>query len=142
VSNKGAHCILDVGWKALSTYNSSSANGVQKYRAVKVGSTIDTIDLNVAATTLALGVVQEDIDATKVATGKAVANVRYLGVTKMVVQTAASIVEGSLITCGNAGGAVIAASTNKVIGICVGTPGTVAAGDYIDVLLTPGAIAP
>lgn len=141
MSNKGAVCIIDLGWKVLSTYNSSSANGVQKYRAVKA-ATGDTIDLNVAATTIAFGVVQEDVDQVKVATGKVVANVRIMGVTKMVVQTAASIAIGSLITCGNAGGAVIAASTNKVIGICIGAPGTIAAGDLIDVLLTPGAVAP
>lgn len=141
MANKGAHCLLDIGWKVLSTYNSSSTNGVQKFRAVKP-ATGDTIDLNVAATTFAFGVVQEDIDQVDVATGKAVANVRVQGVTKMVVQTATSIVVGSLITCGNAGGAIIAASTNKVIGVCIGAPGTIAAGDYIDVLLTPGAVAP
>lgn len=140
MSNRGAHCILDQGWPVLSTYNSSAAAGVTKYRAVKWAAA-GTIDLNVAATTLAIGVVQEDVDQTKVATGKVVANVRVLGVTKMVVQTAASIVAGSLITCGNAGGAVIAASTNKVIGINLSTQ-TIAAGDYIDVLLTPGAVAP
>jgi hypothetical protein len=141
MSNRGAICILDQGYPVLSTYNSSAAGGVTKFRAVKP-ATGGTIDLNVAATTLAFGIVQEDIDQADVATGKAVANVRVLGISKMVVQTAASIAVGSLITCGSAGGAVIAASTNKVIGICIGAPGTVAAGDYIDVLLTPGAIAP
>jgi hypothetical protein len=141
MSNKGAHCILDVGWKVLSTYNSSAAAGVTKYRGVKT-ATGDTIDLNVAATTVGFGIVQEDIDQVDVATGKAVANVRVLGVSKMVVQTAASIAIGSLVTCGNAGGAVIAASTNKVVGLVIGAPGTIAAGDLIDVLLTPGLVAP
>lgn len=141
MSNRGAHCILDQGWKVLSTYNSSSANGVQKYRAVKVGATADTIDLNVAATVLSLGIVQEDIDQVKVATGKTVANVRILGVSKMVVQTATSIVQGSRISVGNAGGAIIAASTNQQIGVCL-TSGTIAAGDLIDVLLTPSVVAP
>jgi hypothetical protein len=140
MSNRGAHCILDQGWLVLSTYNASAATGVQKFRAVKI-ATGGTIDLNVAATTLAIGVVQEDLEVAKVATNKAVVGVRLIGVTKMVVQTAASIVAGSLITCGNAGGAVVAASTNKVIGINLSTQ-TIAANDLIDVLLTPGAIAP
>lgn len=137
----GGNFVLDKGWKVLSTYNSSAAAGVTKYRGVKFAST-DHIDLNVAATTIGLGVVQEDIDAAKVATGKAVANVRMMGITKMVIQTAASIAVNSLITVGNAGGAVNAASTNKVVGICVGAPATPAAGDLIDVLLTPGLVAP
>lgn len=141
MSNKGAQCILDMGWKVLSTYNSSNAAGVTKFRGVKP-ATGDTIDLNVAATTIGFGIVQEDVDQVKVATGKVVANVRVLGVSKMVVQTATSIAIGSLVTCGSAGGAIIAASTNKVVGIVIGAPGTIAAGDYIDVLLTPGLVAP
>jgi len=136
----GAHCILDQGWKVLSTYNSSAAAGVTKFRGVKMVSG-DVIDLNVAATTPSIGVVQEDIDAAKVATGKAVANLRVLGVTKLYVQTATSIVQGSRLTLGNAGGAVIAASGNQQVGICL-TTGTIAAGDLIDVLLTPFATAP
>jgi hypothetical protein len=133
--------VIDKGWKVLSTYNSSNAAGVTKFRGVKFAST-DHIDLNVAATTIGLGVVQEDIDQAKVATGKAVANVRMMGITKLVVQTATSIAVGARITLGNAGGAVIAASTNQVVGICVGAPATVDAGDLIDVLLTPGLVAP
>lgn len=130
----------DKGWKVLSTYNSSAAAGVTPYRGVKTAAG-DTIDLNVAATTMGIGVVQEAIDASKVATGKAVANVRMMGITKLYVQTAASIVQGSRLTLGNAGGAVIAASTNQQIGINLSSI-TVAAGDLIDVLLTPGAVAP
>jgi hypothetical protein len=140
MANRGAHCILDQGWPVLSTYNTSAVGGVTKYRGVKIAAG-GTIDLNVAATTIGIGVVQEDIEVAKVATGKAVASVRILGVSKMVVQTAASIVAGSLITCGSAGGAVIAASTNKVVGINLSTQ-TIAAGDLIDVLLTPGVVAP
>lgn len=137
----GGNMVIDKGWKVLSTYNSSNAAGVTKFRGVKFAST-DHIDLNVAATTIGLGVVQEDIDQAKVATGKAVANVRMMGITKLVVQTATSIAVGARITLGNAGGAVIAASTNQVVGICVGAPATVDAGDLIDVLLTPGLVAP
>jgi hypothetical protein len=139
----GGNMVLDKGYKVLSTYNSSAAAGVTKFRGVKWVTT-DFIDLNVAASTIGIGVVQEDIDQVDVATGKAVANVRMLGITKLVVQTAASITFMSRITLGNAGGAVIAATGNQQIGLCVGLPGpnALAAGDLIDVLLTPGIIAP
>jgi hypothetical protein len=136
----GSDYVLTKGFKVLATYNSSAVAGVTKFRGVKF-ATGDTIDLNVAATTLGVGIVQEDIDATKVATGKAVAAVAMMGTSKLVVQTAASIVQGSRVTLGNAGGAVIAASTNQQIGICM-TTGTIAAGDLIDVFLTIGQIAP
>ena len=124
----------------MSTYNASAAAGVTRYRGVKIGAG-DTIDLNVAATTMGIGVVQEDIDQVDVATGKAVANVRVIGVSKLYVQTAASIVQGSRLTLGTAGGAVIGASGNQQVGINLSSI-TVAAGDLIDVLLTPGAVVP
>lgn len=140
----GGNYVLDKGYQVLKTYNGSAVAGVTRYRGVKLTTVSSAIrlDLNVAATTFAIGVVQEDIDAVKVLYGNAVAGVRLLGITKMFVQTGTSIVIGSPITCGNAGGAVLAATggTNFVIGTCVGMSvpgGTVAAGDLIDVLLMP-----
>lgn len=141
----GGNYVLSKGYPVLKTYNSSAAAGVTRYRAVKltVVSSAIRIDLNVAATTFAIGVVQEDIDAVKVAYGNAVANVALLGITKMYANTTpGAIAIGSPITVGNAGGAVLAATggTNYVIGTCVGMSvpgGTVAAGDLIDVLLSP-----
>jgi hypothetical protein len=144
----GGNYVLDKGYPVLSTYNSSAATGVQAYRAVKfsVSGSKATVDLATAATSQPLGVVQENIDAVKVATGKTVADVRILGITKMVANTTpGAIALGSPIMVGSAGGAVLAATggTNYVIGVCVGMTvpgGTVAAGDLIDVLLTPSAI--
>jgi len=136
----GGNYVLSKGFKVLATYNSSAAAGVTKFRGVKFAAG-DTIDLNVAATTMGVGIVQDDIDQVDVATGKAVAPVAILGISKLVVQTATSIVQGSRLTLGNAGGAVIAATGNQQIGICY-TTGTIAAGDWIDVFLTPGQIAP
>lgn len=134
----GGNFVVDKGWKVLSTYNASAAAGVTRYRAVKLGATADTIDLNTAGATLSVGVVQEDVDQTKVATGKVVADVRMMGITKMFVNTTpGSIVQGSKVMVGSAGGAVLATATNIPIGICL-TTGTIAAGDLIDVLLTPG----
>lgn len=144
----GGNYILSKGFPVLATYNSSAAAGVTAYRAVKFAVTggKQFIDLNVAATVWSIGVVQENIDQVKVATGKTVANVAVEGITKMYANaTPGAIVLGSPIMVGNAGGAVLAtgSSTNFYIGICVGLSvpgGTVAAGDLIDVLLTPGAV--
>src|SRR5262245_38463462 len=95
----GANYVLDKGFPVLSTYNSSAAAGVTRFRAVKyaVASSTAFIDLDVAATTQPLGVVQEDIDQVKVATGKTVAGVRLMGITKLYVQTGTSIALGSAI---------------------------------------------
>lgn len=138
----GSTYVLDKPFTVLSTYNSSSANGVQQYRIVKL-ATDGTIDLatNATATSGNIGVVQENIDATKVATGKAVADVRVMGITKVVVQTATSVTVGVRVMCGSQGGAIVAATTgSEVLGIVVGSNaafGTISAGDIIDVLLTP-----
>lgn len=140
----GSNYVLDKGFPVLSTYNSSSANGVQRFRAVVVNSS-GQIDLSTAATSTVnlVGVVQEDIDATKVATGKAAADVRVLGISKVVVQTATSLAIGVRVMSGSAGGAIVAATAgSRVLGIIVGTNATAAtivAGDIVDVLLTPGS---
>src|SRR6476660_2519520 len=86
----GANYVLDKGFTALSTYNASSSNGVQAFRLVKITAQ-DQIDLNVLATTISIGVVQEDVDVAKVATGKAVVDVRILGISKVVAGAAISI---------------------------------------------------
>jgi hypothetical protein len=148
----GGNYVLDKGYQVLKTYNASFASGVQRYRAVKLTTVSSAIrlDVNAAHATFQIGVVQEDIDAVKVAYGNAVADVRLLGITKMVVAVGTSIVIGSKIAAGgtggtsNAGGAILAVTSDPIVGICVGMSvpgGTVGAGDLIDVLLTPGAVA-
>lgn len=136
----GSNYVLDKGFPVLSTYNGSAAAGVLAYRVVKWSST--AIDLQTASTATSgtLGVVQESIDAAKVATGKVVADVRLLGITKVLVTTATSLAIGVRVMAGAAGGVVLATTTNQVLGIIVGvgTSGTITAGDLIDVLLVPG----
>lgn len=141
--------ILDKSFPVLSTYNSSAAAGVTAYRVVKVSTAtaVPTIDLctSASAGAVSLGVVQTNIDRDEVATGKAVAPVRVMGVTRVVANTTpGSIVLGSKVMCGGAGGVVLAATAGStVLGIVIGMSvvgGTVAAGDQLDVLLTPGAI--
>lgn len=140
----GANYILDKAFEVLSTYNSSSANGVQAYYCVTANSTTGRIDLQATATNRVTGIVQENIDATKLGTasvGKVFANVRLLGVSKVkVAATPGTIVIGSLVAASTAGGVKLGVSTNIPVGIVVGPVpiGTPAAGDLIDVLLTPG----
>lgn len=145
MAGAGSNFVLDKGFLVLSTYNSSAVAGVTPFRCVAIHATLGTVDLNATATVLSIGVIQEGIDAVKVATGKVVADVRMMGVTKVrVSDTPGSIVLGSRVapsgTAANAGGVKLAVATNAVLGICVGLTGTVAAGDLIDVLLTPGII--
>lgn len=144
----GSNTLLDKGFEVLSTYNSSATTGVTAWRCVTASSSTGKIDLNATATTRTTGIVQENVDAAKVATGKVVANVRLEGISKVrVSDTPGTIVIGSIVaasgTSTNAGGVKLGVSTNIPVGIVVGpTPiGTPAAGDLIDVLLTPGAPA-
>lgn len=141
--------ILDKSFPVLTTYNSSAVAGVVAFRCVKfaVASSTAYIDLQTtaAAGAVTVGVVQENVDQAKVATGKAVVNVRVMGVSRVVANTTpGSIVLGSKVMCGSAGGAVLAATAGStVLGLVIGMSvpgGTVAAGDQLDVLLTPGAI--
>lgn len=133
----GSNFVLDKGWKVLTTYNSSSTNGVTANRCVGFGAG-GTIDLNATSTARSAGVVIEAIDRAKVATGDAVANVRMLGIAKVYVTTATSIVIGSLVAPSTSGGVILAASTHIPIGVVVGITGTVAAGDLIEVFVIPG----
>ncbi len=132
----GGNFVLDKGYVVADDYNSSSSDGVEAYRAVDLSS--DEIDLQTTAGDAIIGVVQEDIDADKVATGKAVASVRLMGITKMRVNgTPGSINQMSKVAAGAAGGAILATTGDVPIGINL-TSGTIAEDDLIDVLLTPG----
>lgn len=141
----GANTLLDKGFQVLSTYNSSAAAGVTAYRCVTANSSSGKIDLQATATNRVTGIVQESVDQTKVATDKVVANVRLEGISKVrVSDTPGTIVIGSIVaasgTGANAGGVKLGVTTNIPVGVVVGPVpiGTPAAGDLIDVLLTPG----
>src|SRR5688572_5988832 len=110
----GPNYVLDKGWKVLSTYNSSSTSGVVRFQVVKLGAG-DTIDIQTASNTASIGVVQESVEAAKVATGKVIAAVRMQGITKAI--AGAPIVQGAEVMATTAGKCITAATTgNKVIG--------------------------
>jgi hypothetical protein len=143
----GTNYVLDKAFEVLSTYNSSAAGGVTAFRCVVATSPSGRIDLNATATVLSVGIVQEAVDAVKLANvGKVYVDVRMMGISKVrVSDTPGTILVGSRVapsgTGANAGGVKLAVATNVPIGIVVGPLpiGTPAAGDLIDVLLTPGA---
>ncbi len=86
-----------------------------------------------------IGLAGENIDLVKVQTGKAFVNVVFLGITKAVADGAISI--GSPVvasaTLGQINGSP--ATGNFILGIAL--EAAVAAGDIIDVLLTPSGLA-
>lgn len=138
MAGAGANFVLDKGFLALSTYNSSAVAGVVWQRLVKFGAG-GTVDLNVASNTRSIGVVMESVDAVKVATGKVTVDVRLLGIATVVCTTAASVVLGSVVMSSTTGGVLLAATTGNIpVGIVVGITGTLADGNLIQVLLTPG----
>lgn len=118
------------------------AQGTAAYavgQVVKLG----TVPQSCAATTAALtasefgGVCMEDIDANKVATGKAIINVRLAGIAPVRVG-AANIPKGARLTS-NASGQVVVQATagGPVLGILLETGGAV--GTLSEMYLTPGA---
>lgn len=141
MAGSGANMVLDKGFLVLPTYNASAAAGVVAFRCVKFGATAGTIDLNAVATVANIGVVQENIDQLKVATGKTTANVRLMGITTVLCTTAASIVLGSRVAAAAGGGVILAGAGNQVLGVVVGITGTLVDGNLIQVLLTPGIVA-
>jgi hypothetical protein len=133
----GANYLLDKGFTALSTYASSDVLGVQAFRLVKITAQ-DQIDRQTLASLITVGVVQEDVDQSKVLLGKAVVDVRIAGISKVVAGAAITIgVEVMSDTTGRVITAVTAA--NRVVGLAL--QAAAAAGDIIDVWLTvPGRV--
>lgn len=123
------------GFEVLSTYNTSNANGVEAFRIVQL-TTAGLIDLSVNATGIPLGVVMENVDRSKVATGKVVANVQLAGIVPVRVGVATGIVIGSRVMSDATGGVILAATAaNFILGKVVGITGTLATGNLIEVLL-------
>lgn len=128
--------ILDKGYKVLTTYNGSNANGVTAFRFIKAVAG-GTIDLQTTGGGDVLGVVQESVDRAKVATGKVVANVRLIGISKVyVAATGAAPTFGGEVMVATDGGVVTWATGNRSVGLVTGpVTGTIANGDLIDVLI-------
>ena len=128
-----ANYVLSKGYVAVSTYNSSAAAGVLAKRFVKLTAN-QTIDLNVASNTRSIGVVNENVDQAKVATGKAVVNVSLQGIARVI--AGGTITIGASVMSSTTGTALAAATTGNIpVGIALQAA---VIGDEIDVELTPG----
>lgn len=83
-------------------------------------------------------VCQEDLDATRLATGKAIVGTRFFGLARVIVD--AAVTKGDkLVNNANARAIKQATAGSPTFGVAL-TAAT-AAGQYVDVLLTPGAFA-
>jgi hypothetical protein len=126
----GPNYVLDKGMHA-----SGSAAYVAGH-FVKLTANVQEVAMTAGITDVAFGVVMENVDATKVTTGKVTLAVRVLGIAR--VEASAAIAIGNKVApeAAATGRAKLAATTQTPAGIAL-TAAT-AAGDYIDVLLTPG----
>lgn len=125
-----ANYVLDKG------YIVEGSAAAVAYRFVGFGTTETTCDLTPTANTaIVLGVIMENIDVAKVLTGKATADVRILGIAP--VTASAAITVGAPVRADADGRASAAVSTNQIVGLALQAAG--AAGDIINVLLTPAA---
>jgi hypothetical protein len=117
-------------------YTLSNAGALQAiYRFVKFASTENSVLQQTAATIFTVGVTQNRIDATDSATGNAQISVRLLGISK--VEAGAVVALGARVMTDSTGRAITAATTgNFPVGVAL--QAAAAAGEWIDVLLTPG----
>lgn len=97
---------------------------------------VESAELNTTAGGDWLGVAQEEPNADDVAAGR-VFRVRLLGISRVV--ASAPIATRAKVASTVTGTAVTAVATDNVVGIAL-TPAA-AAGDWINVLLTPGVVA-
>ncbi len=106
---------------------------------IAAGTTLDPNQVvpTAATTDRAIGLLQENMDQTKIATGRAYGNVAIAGVAFGI--AGAAIVAGARVmpAAATAGQLLTATTTNTVVGIALSAAG--AQGDVFAVLLTPGA---
>jgi len=127
----GPNYVLDKGMKA---------SGVAAYtagRLVKQTANPQEIGPTTVITDRVFGVVMENVDAARVATGKVFLDIRVLGIAR--VEASAAIAVGARVmpeAAATSRAATIAGATAVSFGIAL--TAAVNPGDFIDVLLTPG----
>jgi hypothetical protein len=129
----GPQYILDKGHVATGSTAylfgelvTSSGDGTKCARATVAGSKLR-------------GVCQENIDATRVTTGKAVIGIRMLGISR-VLTGAACAVDDRLTNDATARAVPVAATVGAKESFGVAMTAATGAGQFVDVLLTPYAV--
>lgn len=123
-----ANFVLDVG----RIPDGSSA--AVAYRFCAIGSDQQHIDLTPTLAQFCLGVVMDNMDASKVVEG-GVVNVRVLGIAPVMLGTGGAAPGDRLVSAADGKAILGTAAANFVAGVALQTG---SAGTIIDVLLTPG----
>jgi hypothetical protein len=130
----GPNYVLDKGFVATGSTAYAqgecvnlSGDGTKCARATGAGS-------------LVIGVCQENVDATRVTTGKVVVDVRLLGITRVLAGAAVAVGSrvGNDATCRAVTVAPAAGANAPFFGVAL--TASTGAGQFIDVLLVPGGI--
>lgn len=85
-----------------------------------------------------IGVCQEDLDADKVTTGRAVVNVRLMGISRVIAGTGGLALGDGVVSDANGHGVAATGTAGTLVaanGVCIRPA---AAGEQADVLLVPG----
>jgi len=130
----GPNYVLDKGFNLL---NSGAAQSI--YRFMKFASTENSVIQTAAITDKAIGVTQQRVDAADSVTNNVQVDIRILGISKVEVGAANAgvIALGAYVAPDALGCAQVAAATQFPAGIAMQAGS--AAGQWIDVLLLPGA---
>lgn len=128
----GPNFVLDKGFTVAA-----AATGVDFGLGVMYNNAAGTeVKLPTGAQVFCVGVAQDTIDDAKIATGKAVVNVRMLGITRAV--AGAAILVGAPVQVGATGKFITAVATNNVVGWALSPAG--ADLDHFNLLLVPGGV--
>jgi Uncharacterized conserved protein (DUF2190) len=128
----GPNCVIDKGYLIAA-----AATGVDFGFGVMFSDTAGkTVQLPTATTVFMVGVAQDTIDDAKIATGKAVVNVRIMGITRAV--AAAAFAVGARLMVNTAGKFLTATGAGaRVVGIAMTPAATL--DDHFNLLLTPSS---
>jgi hypothetical protein len=134
-----ADYVLDKG------YIWGETTAAQRGRFVRLDPTAGSQKvLNVNAARVAIGVLQESVDAAKAVTTKVQVGVRLMGVSRCKVASNTAITRGALVTCDASGYLVPTSTAGQTIhGIALQAAAAIVDATHvntpeIDVLLTPG----
>lgn len=134
----GGNYVLAKGFLATGGSVAYKRGDIVKYAA---GSTLQPMQvaLSSASADEIAGVCIEDLDAAKVATGKAYVGVQILGIVEVVFGGGTPVAMGDTVMAGTGGTAkqaIKGATGGTPLGTAMSVPS--AQGDYFSVLLTPG----